>query len=78
MRLHTVNLGQGFKEPVEAYQHDKNYRHIEAVARAKQRMRNTIALPTGLWGGFYSYSHCLNCSFFVSSVSLIDIRIKLV
>lgn len=51
MRLHTVNLGQGFKEPVEAYQHDKNYRHIEAVARAKQRMRNTIALPTGLWGG---------------------------
>ena len=27
---------------------------------------------------FYSYSHCLNCSFFVSSVSLIDIRIKFV
>lgn len=51
MGLHTVNLGQGFKEPVEAYQHDKDYRHIEAVAKAKKRMRNTIGLPTGLWGG---------------------------
>lgn len=49
--LHTVNLAQGFKEPVVAYQHDKDHKHIEAVSRAKQRIRKTIGLPTGLWGG---------------------------
>lgn len=49
--LHCVNLAQGFKEPVVYYQQSKDYRQIEAMEKAVARIRNTIGLPTGLWGG---------------------------
>ena len=49
--LHCVNLGQGFKEPVVYYQQNKDPKQIEAVESAVRQIRNTIGLPTGLWGG---------------------------
>ncbi|MDY3070318.1 MAG: glycoside hydrolase family 127 protein [Parabacteroides sp.] len=49
--LHCVNLAQGFKEPVIYYQQSKDYQHIESVKSAVNQIRNTIGLPTGLWGG---------------------------
>ncbi len=49
--LHCVNLGQGFKEPAIYYQRSGDEKHTEAVKKAVRTMRNTIGLPTGLWGG---------------------------
>ena len=49
--LHCVNLAQGFKEPVVYYQQCKDERQLEAMRKAVSQMRNTIGLPTGLWGG---------------------------
>ena len=49
--LHCVNLGQGFKELAVYYQYDKDAQHIRALDKAVKDMRNTIGLPTGLWGG---------------------------
>ncbi len=49
--LHCVNLGQGFKEPTVYYQQSHDYKHIEATDKALRDIRNTIGLPTGLWGG---------------------------
>lgn len=49
--LHTVNLAQGFKEPVVYYQQSRDPRQLQAVDRALRTMRHTTALPTGLWGG---------------------------
>lgn len=49
--LHCVNLAQGFKEPIVYYQQSKDYKHIESVKSAVNQIRNTIGLPTGLWGG---------------------------
>ncbi|WP_099464695.1 beta-L-arabinofuranosidase domain-containing protein [Parabacteroides provencensis] len=49
--LHCVNLGQGFKEPVIYYQQSGDKKQLEAVKTACNTIRNTIGLPTGLWGG---------------------------
>ena len=51
LSMHCVNLGQGFKEPVVYYQQSKEQKQIDAVKKAVKDMRNTIGLPTGLWGG---------------------------
>lgn len=51
LSLHCVNLGQGFKEPVVYYQQNKDPQQIMAVKKAVKQIRNTIGLPTGLWGG---------------------------
>lgn len=49
--LHCVNLAQGFKEPVVYYQQSKDNRDLESVKEGIKKIRNTIGLPTGLWGG---------------------------
>lgn len=49
--LHCVNLAQGFKEPVVYYQQSKDYKYLNAVKEGVKKIRNTIGLPTGLWGG---------------------------
>ncbi len=49
--MHCVNLGQGFKEPIVYYQQNKDPKQIEATKKAVSVIRNTIGLPTGLWGG---------------------------
>ena len=49
--LHCVNLAQGFKEPVIYYQQSKNPMQLKAMDVASKQIRNTIGLPTGLWGG---------------------------
>ncbi len=49
--LHCVNLGQGFKEPIVYYQQSHDHKHLEATDKALRDIRNTIGLPTGLWGG---------------------------
>lgn len=49
--LHTVNLAQGFKEPVIYYQRDYDRKRIDAVKRASEVIRHTIGFPTGIWAG---------------------------
>lgn len=49
--LHTVNLAQGFKEPVIYYQRDYDRKRIDAVKKASEVIRNTIGFPTGIWAG---------------------------
>lgn len=49
--LHCVNLGQGFKEPIVYYQQSHDTKHLRATDKAMHDIRNTIGLPTGLWGG---------------------------
>ncbi len=49
--LHCVNLGQGFKEPAVYYQQSLDHKHLRALDTAVEKMRHTIGLPTGLWGG---------------------------
>lgn len=49
--LHCVNLGQGFKEPAIYYQQSKDHKYLQALEKAKQTIRTTIGLPTGLWAG---------------------------
>lgn len=51
LSLHCVNLGQGFKEPIVYWQQAKEQKYLEAPRHAMQTIRNTIGLPTGLWGG---------------------------
>lgn len=51
LSLHGVNLAQGFKEPVVYYQRNKDPKQIRAVKKAVRDIKNTIGLPTGLWGG---------------------------
>lgn len=51
LSLHCVNLAQGFKEPTVYYQQSKDAKHLEAPKKAVRTIRNTIGLPTGLWGG---------------------------
>ena len=51
LSLHCVNLAQGFKEPVVYYQQGKDPKYLEAPKKAMRTIRNTIGLPTGLWGG---------------------------
>lgn len=51
LSLHCVNLAQGFKEPVVYYQLSGDKRQLEAMQSAVKTIRNTIGLPTGLWGG---------------------------
>lgn len=51
LSLHCVNLAQGFKEPVVYYQQGKDPKYLQAPKNAVKTMRNTIGLPTGLWGG---------------------------
>lgn len=49
--LHCVNLAQGFKEPAIYFQQSKDYNHLQSLKEAVKKIRNTIGLPTGLWGG---------------------------
>lgn len=49
--LHCVNLAQGFKEPVIYFQQSKEAKQLQAVKKAVEDMRTTIAFPTGLWAG---------------------------
>ncbi len=49
--LHCVNLAQGFKEPVIYFQQSKEVKQLQAVKKAVEDMRTTIAFPTGLWAG---------------------------
>ncbi|MBU3808624.1 MAG: glycoside hydrolase family 127 protein [Candidatus Phocaeicola faecipullorum] len=49
--MHCVNLGQGFKEPAVYFQQSKNPEHLAALDEAVSKIRNTIGLATGLWGG---------------------------
>lgn len=49
--LHTVNLAQGFKEPVVYYQRDYDRKRIDAVKKASEVIRHTIGFPTGIWAG---------------------------
>ena len=51
LSMHCVNLGQGFKEPVVYYQQSKDPKQLAAMDRAVATIRQTIGLPTGLWGG---------------------------
>ncbi len=51
LSLHCVNLAQGFKEPIVYYQQNKDPKQIETMRKAVRDIRNTIGLPTGLWGG---------------------------
>lgn len=51
LSMHCVNVGQGFKEPVVYYQQSGEKKFLEAPKTGLQKMRNTMALPTGLWGG---------------------------
>lgn len=51
LSLHCVNLAHGFKEPVVYYQQSKSARNLDAPKQALRTIRNTIGLPTGLWGG---------------------------
>lgn len=49
--LHCVNLAQGFKEPAVHYQRSQDRNDIKSLDVALNQIRNTIGLPTGLWGG---------------------------
>ena len=49
--VHTVNLGQGFKEPVIWWQQSHDSEDLLAPERALDAIRTTIGLPTGLWAG---------------------------
>ena len=49
--LHCVNLAMGFKEPAIYYQRNGDPLLLEALHIAAKTVRNTIGLPTGLWGG---------------------------
>ena len=51
LSMHCVNLAQGFKEPVVYYQQSKEQKQLDAMEKAVKDMRNSIGLPTGLWGG---------------------------
>lgn len=51
LSLHCVNLGQGFKESVVYWQQSHDPKHLNAPKQAMRTIRNTIGLPTGLWGG---------------------------
>ncbi len=51
LSLHCVNLGQGFKESVVYWQQSHDPEHLNAPKQAMKTIRNTIGLPTGLWGG---------------------------
>ncbi len=51
LSMHCVNLGQGFKEPVIYYQQSRDSSFLRAPKHALQVIRQTIGLPTGLWGG---------------------------
>ena len=49
--IHCVNLGQGFKMPVVWWQQSHDARDLDAPKRAREVIRTTIGLPTGLWAG---------------------------
>lgn len=49
--LHTVNLAQGFKEPIVYYQRDQEKKHLEAAKKAAATIRHTIGFPNGVWAG---------------------------
>lgn len=48
---HTVNLAQGFKEPVIWWQQSHDEADRKAPEQAMDVIRTTIGLPTGLWAG---------------------------
>lgn len=49
--FHTVNLAQGIKEPVIAYQHDRDKTHIKAVKKALKDIKKYHGQPQGMYGG---------------------------
>ena len=50
-KLHCVNVGQGYKEPVVWYQQSKDVAQLKAMEHGGQVIRDHIGLPTGLWAG---------------------------
>lgn len=50
-KLHCVNVGQGYKEPVVWYQQSKEVRQLQAMENGGKVIRKHIGLPTGLWAG---------------------------
>ena len=49
--FHCVNLAQGMKQPIIAYQRDQDKRHIEAVNKAFADLEKHHGQPYGLFGG---------------------------
>lgn len=49
--LHCVNLGQAFKTPALRYQQTADKALLESLHTAKNTIRTTFGLPTGLWAG---------------------------
>ncbi|MDG3583855.1 beta-L-arabinofuranosidase domain-containing protein [Galbibacter pacificus] len=49
--IHTVNLAQGIKEPVVAYQADLNQDHLKAVKKAFADIKKYHGQPQGMYGG---------------------------
>ncbi len=50
-RVHTVNLAQGFKEPIVWWQYSHDLADFMAPRLAMEAIRHTVGLPTGLWAG---------------------------
>lgn len=49
--LHTVNFAQGLKEPVVAYQADKDPNHLAAVKKALKDIKKYHGQAQGMYGG---------------------------
>ena len=49
--VHCVNLGQGFKAPVVHWQYSHDMGEYSAPSQAREFIRRTVGLPTGLWAG---------------------------
>ena len=49
--VHCVNLGQGFKAPIIHWQCSHDEGEYRAPTQARETIRETVGLPTGLWAG---------------------------
>jgi DUF1680 family protein len=49
--IHTVNFAQGLKQPVVAYQRDKDQRHLAAVEKALKDIQKYHGQAQGMYGG---------------------------
>lgn len=49
--VHTVNLAQGFKQPIIRYQATKCNDHIHAIDQGREDLKRAHGWPTGLYGG---------------------------
>lgn len=50
-KLHCVNLGQGFKEPVIYWQQSHDPANLLAVSKGAETIRQTLGFAMGLWAG---------------------------